>query len=145
MVGEEANADKFEPMECCRMNEEYPDVDCVGGGHPGEPGHEIVGPAPKAGDTCKVKGESITINCGTKDWGTLCTLEGIYRAGDWIFYFFLAAATLMVVVASYSFLISGGDPQKVATSKGMLWWVGGALILAALAKTIPIMIKAAII
>ena len=46
----------------------------------------------------------------------------IYKAGDWTFYFFLAVAILMAVIASYSFLTSGGDPQKVATSKGILWW-----------------------
>jgi len=145
MVDEGAEATEFKPMECCRVNKEYTDVDCIGGGHPGDPGHEIVGPASKVGDTCKIKGESVIINCGTKDWGTLCTLKSIYRAGDWLFYFFLAGAVLMVVISSYLFLASGGEPAKVATSKNMLWWIAGALLLASLAKTIPIMIRAVIV
>ena len=65
----------------------------------------------------------------------LCTT--IY---GWVFFFFIFLAVLFVLVAAYKYLTAGGDPEKVKAASNMLIYVAVAIIVALLARGLPLLL-----
>ena len=92
-------------------------------------------------NTCELKGVAENIKIESQEWGTICFLNSIYNVTNWIFFFFLAVAILIGVLAGYQFMIAAGDPGKVTKAKDLLLYMTIGLVIAAVAKVIPTLIR----
>ena len=105
---------------------------------------DVVGAGDCDGDTtntCALKGETPTIDIESEEWGTICLLNAIYNVTNWIFFFFLAIAILIGVLAAYYFMTSAGDETKISKARALLTYMAIGLIVAALAKVIPTLVR----
>ena len=66
------------------------------------------------------------------------TIQGI---ADWIFVALLVAATIFIVLAAFQFVTSGGDPTANSEARRKLLYAAIGIIVATLAKGIPIAIR----
>ena len=66
----------------------------------------------------------------------LCTILG------WVFTFFLIIAILFIILAGWKYLTAGGDPEKVKAANHQLIYAVVAIVVAVLAKGIPLIINA---
>ena len=104
----------------------------------------IIGAGDCVGTTenkCTLKGVEETIEIESQEWGTICLLNSIYNVTNWIFFFFLAIAILIGVIAGYYFMTSAGDEAKLGKARSMLTYMAIGLIVAALAKVIPTLVR----
>ncbi len=104
----------------------------------------IIGAGDCVGNTenkCTLKGVEETIEIESQEWGTVCLLNSIYNVTNWIFFFFLAIAILIGVIAGYYFMTSAGDETKLGKARSMLTYMAIGLIVAALAKVIPTLVR----
>ncbi len=129
------------PKECCKVNRTYPDFSCDGTGTPGASGFQIVGSPPEK----TLSGEAVCpegkINCPTKKWGIICLMETVYNITDWTFYILLSVAAIIGIVAGVQFMTSSGDPAKTEKARNLLLYMLIGLIIAALAKVIPAIVR----
>jgi len=95
-------------------------------------------------DTCEWKGTVITLNVESEEWGTVCLLNAVYNVTNWLFFFFLAIAILVGVVAGYYFMTAAGDERKIEKGRSLLTYMAIGLIVAALAKVIPVLVRGVI-
>ena len=95
-------------------------------------------------DFCMLKGEKALIQVESQEWGTVCLLNAIYNVTNWIFFFFLAIAILIGVIAAYYFMTSAGDEAKISKARALLTYMAIGLVVAALAKVIPTLVRAVI-
>ena len=93
---------------------------------------------------CILKGSEVSIEVESQEWGTLCLLNAIYNVTNWIFFFFLAIAILIGVIAAYYFMTSAGDEAKISKARALLTYMAIGLVVAALAKVIPTLVRAVI-
>ena len=92
-------------------------------------------------DTCHLKGVKEDIDIESAEWGTICLLNSLYNVTNWIFFFFLAIAILIGVLAGYMFMTATGDPGKVEKARNLLMYMVIGLIVAAVAKVIPTLVR----
>ena len=93
-------------------------------------------------DTCDLKGVTgVTIDVESQEWGTICLLNSLYNVTNWIFFFFLAIAILIGVLAGYMFMTAAGDPGKVEKARNLLMYMAIGLVIAAIAKVIPTLVR----
>ena len=57
---------------------------------------------------------------------------------DWIFVIMLVGSIVMVIFAGWQFITGGGDPQSVAQARNKLMWAAVGIIVAAMARAIPL-------
>ena len=92
-------------------------------------------------DTCELKGETVNLDIESHEWGTICLLNSIYNLTNWVFFFFLAIAIFIGVLAGYQFMTAAGDPGKVTKARDLLLYMAIGLIIAAIAKIIPTLVR----
>jgi hypothetical protein len=124
--------------ECCRLNHKLTDVDsaCDKG--------VVVGPNNPQQCDLNGDGEADTIDGETIKWGTCCFLDSIYNVSDWMFYIVLSIAVIFGVISGFMFMTSGGDPAKTQKARNLLIYMAIGLVVVALSKVIPAIIKAII-
>ena len=139
--------------ECCRLSQDITMNDFTfgrgGAACTFTPGStvfkkdEVIGAGDcKAGpNTCMLKGYESGIDVESQEWGTVCLLNSIYNVTNWIFYFFLAIAILIGVIAGFQFMTAAGDPAKVTAARALLMYMVIGLVVAALAKVIPTLVR----
>ena len=106
---------------------------------------DVVGMGDCAGgaNQCKLKGEvpDPDLDIESHEWGTICLLNSIYNLTNWVFFFFLAIAIFIGVLAGYQFMTAAGDPGKVTKARDLLLYMAIGLIIAAIAKIIPTLVR----
>ena len=95
-------------------------------------------------NTCYLKGATSTLNVESEEWGTVCLLNAIYNITNWLFFFFLAIAILVGVIAGYYFMTAAGDERKLEKGRSLLTYMAVGLVVAALAKVIPTLVRGVI-
>lgn len=69
-------------------------------------------------------------------------LVGLVQAlTNWFFVGFLLTAVVFVIIAAFQFLTGGGDPIQVAGARKKLVWAVVAVIVAVLARAIPLVVE----
>ena len=69
-------------------------------------------------------------------------LVGLVQAlTNWFFVGFLLTAVVFLIIAALQFLTGGGDPNSLASAKGKLIWAVVAVIIAVLARSIPLVVE----
>lgn len=68
-------------------------------------------------------------------------VEGIT---NWIFALLLVVAVIFIVLAGFQFIVGGGDPQAVAQARTKLIWAVVGILVAVLARGIPVAIRSLI-
>ena len=63
------------------------------------------------------------------------------RALDWMFWFFIVFSIAMALVAAYLYASSNGDPERVHKASKTLLYVAIAIVVALLAKGIPLIVS----
>ncbi len=66
--------------------------------------------------------------------GLICTIV------DWLFTFLVVLTIVFVLLAAYKYLTAAGDPEKVKGASNTLIYAAVAIIVAILAKGIPLII-----
>lgn len=92
-------------------------------------------------DTCFLKETATQIDIESAEWGTICLLESVYSVTDWIFYFLMAVAVFMGLLAAKMFTASVGNLERISRAKEVLTLIEIGIVVAALVKSIPIMIR----
>ena len=95
--------------------------------------------------TCDLKGVETEIDIETQEWGTICLLNTIYSVTNWLFYFFITLAIAVGVIAGYLFMTAAGDETKLSQARGMLTYMAVGLVVAALTKALPMIIRLSLI
>ncbi|HPZ74243.1 MAG TPA: pilin [Candidatus Pacearchaeota archaeon] len=122
--------------ECCKVKRSYNDFYCGDTPTGGNPTRDkVVGAS--TGAACPEG----TVNCATKDWGTICLMETVYNVTDWIFYIVLSIAVIFGVISGFMFMTSSGDPTKTEKARNLLMYMAIGLVVAALAKVIPSIVR----
>ncbi len=67
--------------------------------------------------------------------GLLCTII------NWLFYLMIILAIIFVFVAAFKYLTAGGDPEKVSKAGSTLLYAVIAVVIALVAKGIPLIIS----
>ena len=75
------------------------------------------------------------------DWGIVCLINTVYFVTNWIFYFLMLAVIVMVLVGAFKFLTAAGDTAKIKSAGLLITSSIIALIVALLAKAIPVIAK----
>lgn len=57
---------------------------------------------------------------------------------DWIFVILVVSAIIFIVLAGFQFVTGGGDPQQVAQARNKLIYAAVGILVALLAKGLPI-------
>jgi hypothetical protein len=139
--------------ECCRLSQDITMNDFTYGKgadctyHPGPTTftrNDVMGAGDCLGatvDKCTLKGIEVNLDVESQEWGTVCLLNSVYNVTNWIFYFFLAVAILIGVIAGFQFMTAAGDPAKVASARSLLMYMVIGLVVAALAKVIPTLVR----
>ena len=68
-------------------------------------------------------------------------VELIKQLINWLFVGFLLTAVVLMIIAAFQFLTGGGDPSSLASAKGKLIWAVVAVIIAVLARAIPLVVE----
>ena len=58
----------------------------------------------------------------------------------WAFYFLIVLAVIFIIVAAFKYLTAAGDPEKVKSAGTMLIYTAVAIVVALLARAIPLII-----
>jgi len=95
-------------------------------------------------NTCVLQGATETMDYESQEWGTACLINAITNVTNWIFYFFLSIAILITIVAGFIFMTAGGDPTKISKARGLLTYLAIGLVIAALSKVIPTLVRSII-
>lgn len=65
---------------------------------------------------------------------TCCILDRIFSMADWIFVILLVVAGMFIVWGSFSFVISGGETEKVTSARNKIIWALWGIIIAFLSQ-----------
>ena len=60
---------------------------------------------------------------------------------DWFFVAFIVLAVVFVLIAALQFITSKAEPQAVAQARNKLLWAAVAIVVAILARAVPMAIK----
>ena len=100
---------------------------------------------PDAGDapatTCS---GTISSDCKSVDWGTVCMLNSIARVFDWVFAILIAIVGIMIIVGAFSIITAGGSPEKVTTGRNYILYALIGMVVAFFARAIPAIVAALI-
>ncbi len=66
--------------------------------------------------------------------GLICTVV------NWLFTFLIVLTILFIIVAAFIYVTAGGDPEKVRGATGWIIYAVVAIVIAVLAKGIPLII-----
>lgn len=130
---------KAEMSSCCQLNRAI--TNC------GIENQWMVDPAIAVGGTCYSKGSPHTVVAAdnrTPDWGGCCTMDAVYTATDFIFWFFIAFVVIMGIYTGVMFMTAGGDPGKIEKARSMLMYLVIGIIVAVAVKLIPSLARAII-
>jgi type III secretory pathway component EscU len=58
----------------------------------------------------------------------------------WAFYFLIVLAVIFIIIAAFKYLTAAGDPEKVKSAGTMLIYTVVAIVVALLARAIPLVI-----
>ena len=58
----------------------------------------------------------------------------------WAFWFLIVLAVIFIIVAAFKYLTAAGDPEKVKSAGTMLIYTAVAIVVALLARAIPLVI-----
>ncbi len=64
----------------------------------------------------------------------------ICEVAFWMWYILMALVILLVLVAAYKYMTSSGDPTKVSEATKMLTYAVVGLVVALLAKSVPLIV-----
>lgn len=64
----------------------------------------------------------------------------ICRLAGWLFTFLILLAIVFIIVAAYNYMTSAGDSEKVATAHRMIAYTAVAIIVAMVARGVPIIV-----
>ena len=98
-------------------------------------------PAPQS---CSSKGQTLTINIGTADWGGICTMDTIYTVTDFLFWIFLGFSVIFGVYVGIMFMTAGGNPSQVEKARSMVIYLVIGIVIAIAVKLIPSLARAII-
>jgi len=76
--------------------------------------------------------------------GVCCLLQTLYSITDWIFVILIGLASLFIIIGAMNLLTSAGDPSKVASGRNYIMYAAIGLIVGALAKAVPAIVKLAV-
>jgi len=65
----------------------------------------------------------------------------IIYAFQWIYTIFFIIAGIMILFAAFTYLTSGGDPEKVGSAKNQIIYAVVAIVVALLAVSINLIVK----
>ena len=93
-----------------------------------------LGPPPPGGGITPVSVPQGNINSLSGVLQIMCNVFG------WAFYFLIILAVIFVIVAAFKYLTAAGDPEKVKSAGTMLIYTAIAIVVALLAKAVPLVV-----
>jgi len=78
----------------------------------------------------------------TYDCPMCCAMNAIYSVTDWIFIGVLAFVVIFILIGAFTMMTAAGSPEKVTSGRNYIIWAMVGAIVAALAKSIPSIVKA---
>ncbi|MFH1894511.1 MAG: hypothetical protein ABH813_01245 [Patescibacteria group bacterium] len=73
--------------------------------------------------------------------GICCIMDTIYTVTDWIFLGVVSIAMIMIFIGAFNIVTAGGSPEKVSTGRSYIIFAAVGIIVALIAKLIPVIAK----
>ncbi|MFH1894510.1 MAG: hypothetical protein ABH813_01240 [Patescibacteria group bacterium] len=94
------------------------------------------------GFVCPAKGSPCVFDNTTGfTCGSCCTMDTIYTVTDWIFLGVVSIAMIMIFIGAFNIITAGGSPEKVTTGRSYIIFAAVGIIIALIAKLIPVIAK----
>jgi hypothetical protein len=93
------------------------------------------------GFNCPVEGNECAFNNSDVTCGSCCLMDTIYTITDWIFLAVVAIAMIMIFIGAFNIVTAGGSPEKVNTGRSYIIFAAVGIIVALIAKLIPVIAK----
>jgi hypothetical protein len=93
------------------------------------------------GDECPGVGSECLYSDTSYNCGICCLLNTIYGITDIIFVVLIALAAVFVIIGAMTLLTAAGAPEKVTTGRNYIMYAAIGLVVAFLAKAIPVIVK----
>ena len=91
--------------------------------------------------TTKIAADALAgVTTPTSDWGTICTINTINQAVDWIFLFLLVVAVALIAIAGFLWMTSGGSPDRQGQAGAMIMAAVIGIAIAIFARLIPALV-----
>ena len=93
---------------------------------------------------CVVNGQQVTPTVTLPpelSWATVCTINTITYAMNWVFYIILIIAVLMIIVGGFEYITAQGDPENAKKGKNYVIYALIGVAIAVFAKVMPAIIK----
>jgi len=68
-------------------------------------------------------------------------IDIVSNATNWVFIALLLTATVFIIFATFQYVTGGGDPNTVSEARRKLIYAAVAVVVAALAKAIPLAVQ----
>ena len=91
--------------------------------------------------SCPASGDCL-FDSTTYDCPMCCTINAIYTVTDWIFIGIMSLVVIFVLFGAFTILTAGGAAEKINTGRNYIIWACVGVIVAAMAKIIPSIVKA---
>ena len=82
------------------------------------------------------------IDVATTEWGTVCLVNTITYATDWVFYILTTIVVIMIIAGGFIYLTAAGDPEKAGKGKSFIVYALIGLAIALFARVIPAIVAA---
>jgi hypothetical protein len=103
--------------------------------------HDLAGTDWQAkGFDCPGEGQQCLFS-SSNTCGTCCLMDTIYTITDWIFMGVIIIAGIMILIGAFYIVTAGGSPEKVNTGRSYIIFAAVGIIVALIAKLIPIVAK----
>ncbi len=93
------------------------------------------------GFICPAKGVACLFTDAAKTCGSCCMMDTIYTITDWIFLGVVSIAMIMIFIGAFNIITAGGSPEKVITGRSYIIFAAVGIIIALIAKLIPVIAK----
>ena len=127
---------KAQMSNCCELRHDITNSTTYNEG-------DVVG-EPSAGSDCYSKGQTLTVDVSTPDWGGVCTMDTVLTVTDFLFWIFFAFTVIMGVYVGVMFMTAGGNPAHIEKARSMVVYLIIGIVIAIAVKLIASLARAMI-
>jgi hypothetical protein len=80
-------------------------------------------------------------NDTTRSCGLCCLLNAVYTVVFWVFVGLMAISALMIILGAFTFVTSGGNPDKTTQARNYIIFAAIGIAVALFSRAVPSLVK----
>jgi hypothetical protein len=77
----------------------------------------------------------------TRSCGLCCLLNAVYTVVFWVFVGLMAISALMIILGAFTFVTSGGNPDKTTQARNYIIFAAIGIAVALFSRAVPSLVK----